>query len=347
MVDILTGMPSIVAALFIYAVFVTTFGVRGPASLRLVGPGAADDAGGRAHHRGDAQAGAERAARGVLRARRAEVEDHPRVVLPTALSGIITGVVLGMARVIGETAPLLILVGYSQSINRNPFSGPGLAAGNDLGPVGQLGSSYGLDAAGKRVKLPTRADRMWGAALTLIVIVMALNLIARLIARRSKVIQLTHHSSPTQRGPISHGQAHRRQEPEHLLRQVPGRERRQPDHRAPQRSPPSSARPAAASRPSCAPSTGCTRSSPARAVEGKVLLDGEDIYGAGVDPVDVRRTIGMVFQRPNPFPTMSIYDNVVAGLKLQGGRRSRSPTWTTWSSGRCAARTCGKRSRTG
>jgi phosphate transport system ATP-binding protein len=55
-------------------------------------------------------------------------------------------------------------------------------------------------------------------------------------------------------------------------------------------------------------------------VEGKVMLDGDDIYGHSVDPVDVRRTIGMVFQRPNPFPTMSIYDNVVAGLKLQSGR---------------------------
>jgi phosphate transport system ATP-binding protein len=55
-------------------------------------------------------------------------------------------------------------------------------------------------------------------------------------------------------------------------------------------------------------------------VQGSVLLDGDDIYGHGVDPVDVRRTIGMVFQRPNPFPTMSIYDNVVSGLKLQGGR---------------------------
>ncbi len=56
-------------------------------------------------------------------------------------------------------------------------------------------------------------------------------------------------------------------------------------------------------------------------VEGKVLLDDEDIYGASVDPVAVRRTIGMVFQRPNPFPTMSIYDNVAAGLKLNGVRR--------------------------
>jgi phosphate transport system ATP-binding protein len=55
-------------------------------------------------------------------------------------------------------------------------------------------------------------------------------------------------------------------------------------------------------------------------VQGEVLLDGENIYGSGVDPVNVRRTIGMVFQRPNPFPTMSIYDNVVAGLKLQSGR---------------------------
>jgi phosphate transport system ATP-binding protein len=59
-------------------------------------------------------------------------------------------------------------------------------------------------------------------------------------------------------------------------------------------------------------------------VQGEVLLDGEDIYGDAVDPVNVRRTIGMVFQRPNPFPTMSIYDNVVAGLKLQSGRMKRS-----------------------
>ncbi|HZZ98011.1 MAG TPA: phosphate ABC transporter ATP-binding protein PstB [Jatrophihabitantaceae bacterium] len=59
-------------------------------------------------------------------------------------------------------------------------------------------------------------------------------------------------------------------------------------------------------------------------VEGTVELDGEDIYGSAVDPVNVRRTIGMVFQRPNPFPTMSIYDNVVAGLKLEGKRRSKN-----------------------
>src|SRR5512135_582246 len=60
---------------------------------------------------------------------------------------------------------------------------------------------------------------------------------------------------------------------------------------------------------------------PGARAEGKVLLDGEDIYAPDVDPVNVRKTIGMVFQKPNPFPTMSVYDNVVAGLKLQGRRK--------------------------
>lgn len=62
---------------------------------------------------------------------------------------------------------------------------------------------------------------------------------------------------------------------------------------------------------------------PGARIEGTVALDGEDIYAPGVDPVGVRRTIGMVFQRPNPFPTMSIKDNVVAGLRLQGVRDRR------------------------
>jgi phosphate transport system ATP-binding protein len=57
---------------------------------------------------------------------------------------------------------------------------------------------------------------------------------------------------------------------------------------------------------------------PGAYLEGSVLLDGENIYAGGVDPVSVRQTIGMVFQRPNPFPTMSIRDNVVAGLRLAG-----------------------------
>ncbi len=56
-------------------------------------------------------------------------------------------------------------------------------------------------------------------------------------------------------------------------------------------------------------------------MDGQVLLDGVDVYSPEVDAVDLRRFVGMVFQRPNPFPTMSIYDNVVAGLRLGGGAR--------------------------
>ncbi|MDZ7882053.1 MAG: phosphate ABC transporter ATP-binding protein PstB [Mycobacterium sp.] len=63
---------------------------------------------------------------------------------------------------------------------------------------------------------------------------------------------------------------------------------------------------------------------PGARTEGSVLLDGEDIYRAGIDPVAIRRTIGMVFERPNPFPSMSIRDNVVAGLKLQGIRNKQT-----------------------
>ena len=59
---------------------------------------------------------------------------------------------------------------------------------------------------------------------------------------------------------------------------------------------------------------------PGATVSGEVLLDGEDVYAEGVDPVSVRRRIGMIFQKPNPFPMMSIYDNVAAGLKLNGIR---------------------------
>jgi phosphate transport system ATP-binding protein len=63
---------------------------------------------------------------------------------------------------------------------------------------------------------------------------------------------------------------------------------------------------------------------PGATVKGDIELDGEDIYADGVDPVAVRRLIGMVFQQPNPFPTMSIYDNVAAGLDFNAGKVSKS-----------------------
>ena len=63
---------------------------------------------------------------------------------------------------------------------------------------------------------------------------------------------------------------------------------------------------------------------PGARVEGEVLLDGEDLYGTGVDPVLVRRQVGMVFQRPNPFPTMSIRENVLAGVNLNNRKISKA-----------------------
>lgn len=60
---------------------------------------------------------------------------------------------------------------------------------------------------------------------------------------------------------------------------------------------------------------------PGARVEGEVLLEGESIYGKRVDPVLIRKRVGMVFQKPNPFPTMSIFENVVAGLRLNGSKK--------------------------
>ncbi|MGB3259192.1 MAG: phosphate ABC transporter ATP-binding protein PstB [Ornithinimicrobium sp.] len=59
---------------------------------------------------------------------------------------------------------------------------------------------------------------------------------------------------------------------------------------------------------------------PGARVKGQVSIDGRDLYGRGVDPVDVRREVGMVFQRPNPFPTMTVKENVLAGVKLNSSR---------------------------
>ncbi|MFP3906120.1 MAG: phosphate ABC transporter ATP-binding protein PstB [Acidimicrobiales bacterium] len=63
---------------------------------------------------------------------------------------------------------------------------------------------------------------------------------------------------------------------------------------------------------------------PGARVSGRIALDGVDLYGRDVDPVEVRSRIGMVFQRPNPFPTMSIYENVIAGRRLNAKRMRRS-----------------------
>jgi phosphate transport system permease protein len=98
-----------------------------------------------------------------------------RIVVPTALPGIITGVMLGIARVIGETAPLLILVGYSKAINYNLFDGF----------QGSLPTMIVNESS--NIALGPAAARAWGAALTLILIVLVLNIAARIVARCTKV----------------------------------------------------------------------------------------------------------------------------------------------------------------
>jgi phosphate transport system permease protein len=119
-----------------------------------------------------------------------------KVVLPTAFSGLMTGVILGIARVAGETAPLLILVGYSTTTNWNPFTGfqaalPTFINGQFININTSHGATaYHLDENGNRVAGAAAnfaPERLWGAALSLIIIIMALNLIARLVGRRNKV----------------------------------------------------------------------------------------------------------------------------------------------------------------
>jgi phosphate transport system permease protein len=191
MVDILTGVPSIVAALFIYAVFLATFGgqfagvwvsfalvllmipviVRTTEEMLKLVPNELREAS---------------YALGVPK-----WKTITRIVVPTAFSGITTGVVLGIARVAGETAPLLVLDKYTPNTNGNLFSGfQGALPLFIRDQYQNLNSTHRLDAQGNIVAVHNyAADRMWGAALTLIGIVMVLNIIARVIAGRNKVAQ--------------------------------------------------------------------------------------------------------------------------------------------------------------
>jgi phosphate transport system permease protein len=174
MVDILTGIPSIVAALFIYAVWVGLLGrqrVAFSVSLALVLlmiPVVV------------------RSTQEMLKLVPNELREASyalgvpkwktisRIVLPTAASGIITGILLGLARVMGETAPLIILAPYTAFINMNLFNG-NMAALPTL-----IFNNFGSN-------IPAQNDRMWAAALTLIVVVLLLNLAGRFVARFSAV----------------------------------------------------------------------------------------------------------------------------------------------------------------
>jgi phosphate transport system permease protein len=174
-VDILSGIPSIVAALFIYALFITIFGfgrsaiavsfalvllmlptvLRSTEEMLKLVPDSLREAS---------------YALGV-----SKWKTVVKVVIPTAFSGIATGVVLGLARVMGETAPLLILVSYAVGINFSPTA-------DTMGALPTM-INAGRDQA---PQLPGY-ERVWAAACTLIFIVMALNLLARGITRLSKL----------------------------------------------------------------------------------------------------------------------------------------------------------------
>lgn len=170
MVDVLSGVPSIVAALFIFAVWIATFGFQQSALavslalMLLMLPVVI------------------RSAEEMLRLVPEDLREASyalgvpkwitilRIVLPSALSGIISGLLLAFARVMGETAPVLVLVGYSRSINFNIFNGNmaslPLLIYTELGnpePAGQL--------------------RVWGAALTLILVIALLNVLAAVAAK--------------------------------------------------------------------------------------------------------------------------------------------------------------------
>jgi phosphate transport system permease protein len=173
MVDILTGVPSIVAALFIYALWIATFGFPRSglavslALVLLMLPVIV------------------RATEEMLRIVPMDLREASyalgvpkwktitRIVLPAGLSGIITGIMLALARVMGETAPLLILVGYSQAMNFDMFGGF----------MGSLpGMMYDQTSAGAGAN-PIPTDRLWGVALTLILLIAVINVGARVISR--------------------------------------------------------------------------------------------------------------------------------------------------------------------
>ncbi|MBN9111565.1 MAG: phosphate ABC transporter permease PstA [Pseudonocardia sp.] len=170
LVDVLSGIPSIVAALFIFSVWITTIGLTQSAfavSLALVLlmlPVVI------------------RSTEEMLRLVPDELREASyalgipkwktilRIVLPTALSGIISGILLAVARVMGETAPVLVLVGYSRAINFDVFSG-------------NMASLPLLMYTELTNPLPAGQMRIWGAALTLILIIALLNVAAAVIAK--------------------------------------------------------------------------------------------------------------------------------------------------------------------
>ncbi|MBI1757902.1 MAG: phosphate ABC transporter permease PstA [Actinobacteria bacterium] len=182
-VDVMTGVPSIVAGLFIYALWILTLGFQksgfaGSLALFILMLPVVI-----------------RATEEMLKLVPAELREAAyalgvpkwrtilRVVLPTALAGIVTGITLGVARIMGETAPLLLLVGTNSRIETNPF------ASTDAQRLQEALPTFIYEQFRDAVGNPDTpaAQRAWGAALTLIALIMLLTGLARLIARLARV----------------------------------------------------------------------------------------------------------------------------------------------------------------
>jgi phosphate transport system permease protein len=176
-VDVMTGIPSIVAGLFAFALFAQIFGLR-DAKMGLAGavalsvlmiPTVVRNSEEMLrivpHHLREAAL-----ALGVPKWR-----TIVKVVLPTAASGLASGITLAIARVIGETAPLLVAIGYARALSWNPFEGPM----NTLAVYAYFMFTKPLSPAVREPSL----ERAWAAALLLVLVVVALNLLARLIAK--------------------------------------------------------------------------------------------------------------------------------------------------------------------
>ena len=227
-----------------------------------------------------------------------------RTVLPAAMPRIITGIVLAMGRAVGETAVVLYTMGQAVNLPISP-----LDSGRPM-----TVHLYLLAVEG--INLPAA----FGTALLLIVMILMFNLSARWILRTepegvTMAVQLNTTSAPTEAGPVKvhvknlnfwYGDFN-------ALTGITVDIR-------------SKATTAFIGPSGCGKSTflRCINRMndliPGTRVEGTMTIDGADIYGQGVDPVDLRRRVGMIFQQPNPFP-QSIYDNVAYGPRLQGTKR--------------------------
>ncbi|SEI12721.1 MULTISPECIES: phosphate ABC transporter permease PstA [unclassified Leifsonia] len=174
-VDVMTGIPSIVAGLFAYALFAL-----------FLGPGIRNGFMGAVALSVLMIPVVVRSSEEILRIVPNELREAAlalgvpkwltilKVVLPTSIAGLVTGVMLAIARVIGETAPLLIVAGFTTSMNYDPFSDRMMAL--PLFVYTQYGQAAGLHAQAS-------IDRAWTGALVLIIIVMLLNLVGRIIAK--------------------------------------------------------------------------------------------------------------------------------------------------------------------